>query len=152
MAINFEKKASKQKTEVPTSSLADIVFILLIFFMVSTVLRNVKLKVRVNYPKANNIEKIEQKRKLAYIYVGPKRIAKNKYGETQIEIDNAIVDVSDISEIMSDKLAAEPKLIVSIRMDEDTKTGILIDIQQQLRDSGALRINYSTKPETTASP
>src|SRR5690625_4529532 len=82
MAINFEKKASKQKVEVPSSSLADIVFILLIFFMVSTVLRNVKLKVRINYPQANNIEKIEQKRKLAYIYVGPERLGQNKYGET----------------------------------------------------------------------
>jgi biopolymer transport protein ExbD len=145
----YFKKKTKSKAEIPSSSLADIVFILLIFFMVSTTIANVKLKVRIKYPKAKNIEKIEQKNLVSYIYVGPKRISANQYGNTEIEIDNAIVSMNDISTIMRNKYLAQPRLIVSIRMDKNTHLGKLIDIQTQLQDAGALRINYSTKEKTT---
>lgn len=149
MSTHFSKKSSGSKQEVPTASMPDIVFMLLIFFMVTTVLREVELQVRVNYTQAENIEKIEQKRLVSYIYVGPEKLGANRYGQTQIQVDDAIVDLQDIQGIMSDKLMDQPKLIVSIRMDEDSETGILIDIQEELRDAGALRINYSTKAENS---
>ncbi|HYW35384.1 MAG TPA: biopolymer transporter ExbD [Balneolaceae bacterium] len=149
MSVHFKKSSSGTKQEVPTSAMPDIVFILLIFFMVTTVLKKIKLKVHINYPKAKNIEKIEQKRLISYIYVGPRRLGAGKYGKTQIQIDNAIVDMNDISSIESNKLNQQPKLIVSIRMDKNTHTGVLIDIQKQLQDAGALRINYSSKPENS---
>jgi biopolymer transport protein ExbD len=150
---DFKKKSATRKAEIPSSSLADIVFILLIFFMVSTTITSVKLKLRVRYPQAKNIEKIEQKNLLSYIYVGPKRIGPSQYGKTEIEIDNAIVSMDDISTIMQNKYDAQPRLIVSIRMDKNTHLGMLIDIQKQLQDAGALRINYSTKQKKlTSSP
>jgi biopolymer transport protein ExbD len=148
------KKKSKSKQEVPTSSLADIVFVLLLFFMVVTTVRNVELKVKINYPQANNIEKISQKNLLSYIYVGPKIGSNQNQGNIAIEIDNSIVSMNDISTIMRRKYNAQPRLIVSIRMDKNTKAGVLSDIQQQLQQAGALRINYSSKPAAnqTASP
>ncbi len=149
MSIHFKKKSAGTKQEVSTASMPDIIFMLLIFFMVTTVLREVELKVRVNFTQAENIEKIEQKRLVSYIYVGPERVGPNQFGETQIQIDDAIVSLDDIQGLMSDKLADQPKLIVSIRMDQDSETGILIDIQEELRDANALRINYSTKDETS---
>ena len=148
MSLHFQKKSSTSQPEVPTASMPDIVFMLLIFFMVTTVLREVELKVRVNFTEAENIEKIEQKRLVSYIYVGPRKMGRNQYGETQIQIDDAMVELNEIQGIMGDKLTDQPKLIVSIRMDEDSETGILIDIQEELRDANALRVNYSTKDET----
>ncbi len=147
MSAHFEKKSARSKQEVPTASMPDIVFMLLIFFMVTTVLREIELQVRVNFTEATNIEKIEQKRLVSYIYVGPEKLGQNTYGETKIQIDDAIVQVSEIETIMADKKAEQPKLIVSIRMDEDSETGTLIDIQEELRDANALRINYSTRSE-----
>lgn len=151
MSIHFKKKSAGTKQEISTASMPDIVFMLLIFFMVTTVMREVELQVRVNFTRAENIEKIEQKRLVSYIYVGPERLGPNKVGETKIQIDDAIIDdLGEIQGIMSDKLTDQPKLIVSIRMDEDSETGILTDIQEELRDANALRINYSTKEETPA--
>ena len=150
MSLHFEKKSSQSKQEVPTASMPDIVFMLLIFFMVTTVLREVELKVRVNFTRAENIEKIEQKRLVSYIYIGPKKVGPNQYGETQIQVDDAIVSLNDIEGIMADKKEEQPKLIVSIRMDEDSETGVLIDVQEELRDANALRVNYSTKQENPA--
>src|SRR5680860_8702 len=149
MSIHFKKKSSGTKQEVPTASMPDIVFMLLIFFMVTTVLREVDLQVRVNYTKADNIEKIEQKRLVTYIYVGPEKLGQGRVGDTKIQIGDAVIDdIGDIEGIMADKLTDQPKLIVSIRMDQDSETGVLTDIQQELRDASTLRINYSTKQET----
>jgi biopolymer transport protein ExbD len=70
-------------------------------------------------------------------------------GDTKIQIDDAIVeDKGAIRKLMYDKLKEEPKLIVSLRINDDTEFGIVTDIQQELRQAGTLRINYSTKQET----
>lgn len=144
----FKKKSSGTSQEVPTTAMPDIVFMLLIFFMVTTVLREVDLQVRVNFTRAENIEKIEQKRLVSYIYVGPERLSGNRLGPTKIQVDDALIDnVEAIRKLMYDKLQEQPKLIVSLRIDEDTEAGIVNDIQQELREAGTLRINYSTKPE-----
>ncbi len=146
---HFKKKSSGTKQEIPTSAMPDIVFILLIFFMVTTVLRTIELKVRINFTQAQNIEKITQKRLISYIYVGPQKIPGAGVGDVAIQIDDAIIeDVSAIQGIMAEKYEDQPKLIVSLRVDEDVDAGIILDVQQELRDAGTLRINYSTQQET----
>ncbi len=145
---HFQKKSANTKQEVPTSAMPDIVFMLLIFFMVTTVLREVTLQVRVTFTQAENIEKIEQKRLVSYIYIGPEKLAGNRVGQTKIQVDDALIeDVGAIRKLMYDKLQEQPKLIVSLRVDEQTETGIVTDVQEELREAGTLRINYSTKPE-----
>lgn len=147
-SAHFQKKSSGTKQEVPTTAMPDIVFMLLIFFMVTTVLREVTLKVDYTLPRAENIEKIEQKRLVSYIYIGPEKLKRGERGPTKIQIDDAIVeDMKAIRNIMYDKLQAQPKLIVSLRVDDNSEFGIVTDVQQELREAGTLRINYSTKQE-----
>jgi len=145
---HFQKKSANTKQEVPTSAMPDIVFMLLIFFMVTTVLREITLKVQVNFTQAENIEKIEQKRLVTYIYIGPEKLSGNQLGPTRIQIDDALIeDIGAIRNLMYDKFQEQPKLIVSLRVDEDTETGIVRDVEQELREAGTLRLNYSTKTE-----
>jgi biopolymer transport protein ExbD len=145
---HFEKKSAETKQEVPTSAMPDVVFMLLIFFMVTTVLRETTLQVNVSFTKAENIEKIEQKRLVSYIYIGPEKMGPGKEGQTKVQIDDAIVeDVQAIRKIMYDKLMEQPKLIVSLRVDRDAEMGLITDVKQELRKAGTLRINYSTKRE-----
>ena len=140
------KKKSRAKTEIPMASMPDIIFILLIFFMVTTVMRTTTLKVQVKFAHAKNIEKIEQKRLVSYIFIGPEKAGKNK-GKTAVQIDDAIIDNLDvIPRLMYDKLMAQPKLIVSLRVDRTSEMGVVYDVQQKLRKAGTLRINYSAKP------
>ncbi|MEX0647584.1 MAG: biopolymer transporter ExbD [Balneolaceae bacterium] len=145
---HFKKKSARTSQNVPTSAMPDVVFMLLIFFMVTTVLREVELQVHITYTQAENIEKIEQKRLVSYIYIGPERLSGNRQGETKVQIDDAIVDdINAIRNIMYDKYMEEPRLIVSLRVDEDAEFGTITDVQQELRHAGTLRINYSTQRE-----
>ena len=142
----FKKKQANTKQSVPTSAMPDVVFMLLIFFMVTTVLREVELQVQIDYATAENIEKIEQKRLVSYVYIGPERLGAGRLGETRVQIDDALVDeINAIRNIMYDKLLEQPRLIVSLRVDRDSEFGIITDVQQELRHASTLRINYSTR-------
>jgi|SRR6056297_396475 len=146
MSVHFKKKTARTKQDIPTASLPDIVFMLLIFFMVSTVLREVDLQVRVQLPDAEAIQKIEQKRLVSYVYIGPEKLEGNELGENRVQIDDSLVpQLTEIRQIMFRRLQEEPRTIVSLRVDEESETGILYDVQQELREAGTLRINYSTK-------
>lgn len=145
MSSHFKKKA-KTKEEIPTASMPDIVFMLLIFFMVTTVLRETTVQVRTNLPFAEALTKIDQKRLVTYIYIGPLKLENNQIGETGVQIDDALIeDLSNVRTIMYQKLIDQPKLIVSIKSDQASEMGILMDVQQELREAGTLRVNYSTK-------
>ncbi|MFV1883655.1 MAG: ExbD/TolR family protein [Balneola sp.] len=145
---HFKKKQAGTKQEVPTSAMPDVVFMLLFFFMVTTVLREVTLKVKLDLTKANNIEKIEEKRLVSYIYMGPERLPGNQLGEDKVQIDDAIVDdLGSIRNLMYDKLLEQPRLIVSLRVDQNSEFGLLTDVQKELQQAGTFRINYSTKRE-----
>ncbi len=140
------KKKSKTEPEISTASMPDIIFMLLIFFMVTTVLREQEVQVRTILPKAEALTKIEQKRYVSYIWMGPEKLPGNKVGETKVQIDDAIVDdLTNVRTIMYRKLTEEPRLIVSLRVDEESEMGVVTDVQQELRKGGTLRINYSSK-------
>ncbi|TDJ54683.1 MAG: biopolymer transporter ExbD [Ignavibacteria bacterium] len=132
--MKFEKKRASSKTEIPTSSMPDIIFMLLLFFMVTTTMREVELLVDYKLPDAEALEKIENKRLVSYIWVG-------KSGK--IQINDSIVQVDDIQTIMYGKRQALPSVIVSLRVNVGTPMGLVTDIQQELRKAYCLRINYS---------
>ena len=145
MSATFKKKSASTKQEIPTASLPDIIFMLLIFFMVTTVLRETELLVQVQIPKAEAVQKIDQKRLIQYVYIGPERLESGGTGEAAVQIDDAIVrDFEDIRQAMYRRLLDEPGTITSMRVDREVKTGLLYDVQQELREAEALRVNYST--------
>ncbi len=131
----FEKKRASSKQEIPTSSMPDIVFMLLLFFMVSTTLREVNVLVKFTLPAAKAIEKIENKRLVSYIWVG---------SNGKIQLNDNLVRMSDIQKLMYKKRQEIPNVIVSLRVDKNSEMGIITDIQQELRKADARRINYST--------
>ncbi|MBR9976002.1 MAG: biopolymer transporter ExbD [Bacteroidetes bacterium] len=132
--MKFNKKLAQTQQNIPTSSLPDIIFMLLIFFMVSTVLREVDILVEYQLPEAIAVEKIDNKRLLSYIWVGR---------DERIQIDDSIVPVEAISNIAYGKRMNNPNIIMSLRVDRGSRMGIVSDIQQELRRADALRINYS---------
>jgi biopolymer transport protein ExbD len=133
--MKFKKKQATVRQEIPTASLPDIIFMLLIFFMLTTVLREFDVQVEYTLPEAYMIERIDNKRLISYVWVGR---------DGRIQIDDNLVRVDDISAIMYQKRVDIPNLIVSLRIDKNSEMGLVTDIQQQLRRADALRINYST--------
>jgi biopolymer transport protein ExbD len=133
--MKFQKRRANTKQEIPTASMPDIVFMLLLFFMVTTTLRQVDVLVDYKLPEAKAIEKIENKRLISYIWVGK---------DNRIQINDSIVQLKDVEPLMYAKRQSLPNVIVSLRIDKGTDMGMVTDIQQELRKAYCLRINYSS--------
>lgn len=143
----FQKRSSDTDPEFTTASLPDIVFMLLIFFMVATVLRETNIKVRTRLPQAEALTKIDQKRLVSKVHIGPIKRGENQ-GETAIQIDDALIEERRaIRQIMYNKLQEQPKLIVSLKVDRESEMNVVNQVQQELREANALRINYSSNRE-----
>ena len=121
------------------SSLPDIVFLLLIFFMVSSVFKEFQ-GLPVKLPNARKIEKLQGKRDVAYLWVAK---------DGTISIDDRIVPMKDVSKLMYKKRIdpMNPLRVVSMKIDKGTEMGNVTDIHEELRDADALNVNYSAKPD-----
>ena len=122
-------------SDIPTASMPDIIFMLLIFFLVTTVLREYS-GLDVELPKAKRIQKLKSKRHTAHIWV-------SKQG--QISIEDKLVRSNNVRNIMYTKRAADPQLMVSIKADKAARMGLISDIHTELRKADALMLNYSSK-------
>jgi len=143
----FQRGSSSTEPEFTTASLPDIVFMLLIFFMVATVLRETDIKVRTQLPQAEALTKIDQKRLISKVHIGPLKRGENQ-GDTAIHIDDALIENRrSIRQIMYNKLQEQPQLIVSLKVDQESEMQIVNEVQQELREANALRINYSSNRE-----
>lgn len=137
----FDKK-HKASGEIPSSSLADIAFLLLIFFMVTTTFRKESPR-DVTVPFAEAQEKIPEKRKdIQNVYI-------ERSGS--VYINDRAVPIEQISDLIAPVRAEQPRLVVSIRGDNDVAYDIVNDVQEELRDAGAVRVNFSTTLEREAS-
>ena len=132
--MNFSRK-TKISSEIPTSSMPDIIFMLLIFFMVTTVLREYS-GLPVNIPKAEKIEKLKGKRHTAHIWISK---------EGLVSINDRLFAVQDVAKIMYEKRVSDPQLVVSLKADEEAKMELISSIHEELREADALKLNYSTK-------
>jgi len=148
----FRKEGGKKLPAISTSSLPDIIFMLLFFFMVATVMREVTLVVKVTPPEASEVQKLEDKSLVSYIYIGKpvKRLAAKMGTDDRIQLNDAYAEVNQIREYVSltrEKLPDynKSKQIISLKVDEGAKMGIVTDVKQELRKSNALKINYSTR-------
>ena len=131
MKLNRKTKSSN---EISTSSLPDIIFMLLIFFMVTTVMREFE-GLDVVLPRAKNIEKLESKRHTSYFW-------STKDG--LVSVDDKLVNMSDLGEVMYVKISRDPKLTVSLKADENSLMETLTDSHSQLKKAQALKLNYSS--------
>ncbi len=147
----FKKKEDGGVPAINTASLPDIVFMLLFFFMVATVMRDSTLKIENKLPSASEVEKLEKKNLVMYIYVGkPSKNYKKQYGtEARIQLNDKFAEITDIAAFIAaeraDKREEErPFLITSLKVDKKANMGIVGDIKQELRKVNALKINYAS--------
>lgn len=148
----FRKNEGKELPSISTSSLPDIVFMLLFFFMTTTTMREVTLNVDIKLPEATELSKLEKKSLVSYIYVGePKKQFQATFGKApRIQLNDQWASVGDIQDyVIAEREArdeAEQKfMITSLKIDENTKMGIVSAIKQELRKAAALHINYSSR-------
>lgn len=151
----FRKDGGKPQPAINTSSLPDIVFMLLFFFMVTTVMRQTDLKVKVVVPQATEIQKLEKKSLVSYIYIGsPTENMKAQFGTApRVQLNDSYASPKQIPEFIEKERAARseaevPFLTTSLKCDQEAKMGLVTDVKQELRKVNALKINYSSSLRT----
>jgi biopolymer transport protein ExbD len=151
----FRKNGKKEMQAISTASLPDIVFMLLFFFMVTTVMRETTIFVSLTTPKATEIKKLQKKSLVSYIYIGsPIKRMQASYGTAaRIQLNDAFASVDEIQEFIASERETRdekeiPYMTTSIKADETAKMGIITDVKQELRKANALKINYSTRKGT----
>ena len=111
----------------------DIIFMLLIFFMVTTVMREYE-GLDIIMPRAKMIEKLESKRHTSYVWATKDGL---------VSVDDRIININNLSGLMYNKIAKDPKITVSLKSDEKTTMKLITDIHTQLRTANALKLSYS---------
>lgn len=143
----FKKKGGKETPAISTASLPDIIFMLLFFFMVTTVMRETELLVKVNPTSAKEVQKLEKKDLVSFIYIGEPM--NTKLGTaTRLQLNDAFGVIDDIPDFIAREREARDEadrkfLTTSLKVDKDTKMGVVTDVKQELRKVGAFKINYS---------
>lgn len=144
----FKKKTGTSQN-IPTSALPDIIFMLLFFFMVTTVLRENEILVEQRIPQATQLQKLEKKTLISYLYVGkPKNTA--LYGtEPRIQANDVLINTKDIVLWVTqekDKLSEveRDQITISMKADREVKMGPISDIQFELREADARKLMYAS--------
>jgi len=148
----FEKKRGKSTPAISTASLPDIIFMLLFFFMVVTVLRDSELKVENNVPYATELTKLEKKSLVNYMFIGkPTKNFQAQYGtKPALQLGDKFADISEIPLFLEKHRSTvsegqRPGINTSLKVDGDVTMGFVTDVKQKLRKSGQLKVNYSAK-------
>lgn len=154
MKGHFSSKRAKSTPTVSTASLPDIVFILLFFFMVVTVMRSVTPKVKNDLPQATELDKLGRKSTIVYLYFGePLPAYAGAQGTSdKLQLDDAFADPQDVGPWIVEKQAEmseedRPFMRVLVKGDIESKVGVLTDVKQELRKVNALRVTYATLPK-----
>lgn len=144
----FSKK-TKTSENIPTSALPDIIFMLLFFFMVTTVLREQEILVEQKIPQATQLQKLQKKTLISYIYIGkPKNTA--LYGsEPRVQANDALLNTADIIQWVNQERDLLPEsergmITISMKVDKDVKMGPISDVQTELREADARRVLYAS--------
>lgn len=132
-------KKKKDEVEIPSSSLADIAFLLLVFFLVCTTI-DVDKGLDLTLPPADDTDVVEINRK------NITNLLINDAGA--ILLDNQPIEVRDISGKVREMLLENDKLIVSLKTTEGTRYEVYIQVLDQLKRSGATRISIAEPEET----
>lgn len=143
------KKKPKNEPGISTASLPDIVFMLLFFFMVTTVLREQDILVEQKIPAATQLQKLQKKTLISYIFIGkPKNTA--VYGvEPRVQANDLLVDPAGIRQWVNQERDMLPEadrglITISIKADRDVKMGPISDVQFELREADARRVLYAS--------
>jgi len=129
-------RLSQRRTEIPTASTADIAFLLILFFMVTTVFRATTLHLKIKLPEAKSTERILLRRNVTYVWVDY---------ESKIFVDDNLVSGDAVAAKITPKVWENPDLITILNVDEGVAYGVVDVILDQLKEAKAFKITFATE-------
>jgi biopolymer transport protein ExbD len=143
----FKKKANT-KQDIPTSSMPDVVFMLLFFFMVTTKMRETNINVEQRMPQATQLRTLAKKSLISYLYIGaPKKT--DQFGtEPKIQANDVFIEPKGVIQWVNAEKAKldevdRDAITISLKVDVDSKRGLIADVETELRRANARKLLYS---------
>lgn len=152
MSLNIRRKKKRQVPGLNMTSMPDLIFTVLFFFMIVTHMRNETVKVNYATPEGTEISKLEERHHIINIYIGTdinKGVPARGQNDFSVQVNDEICDVdrvgSEVRQLVSN-LSPEDKenIIVNIRADKSTPMDIINSIKTQLRNANILSLRYSS--------
>ncbi|MCH7760937.1 biopolymer transporter ExbD [candidate division TA06 bacterium] len=134
--MRFREKSEPQAT-IPTASMADIAFLLIIFFMVTTIFAKEK-GLQIVLPEPIEV-KIAQKN-ITKVYVDANGI---------VRLDGEVIEeIGDLKDKIKMKIAENESLIVAMKTERECPYGRMVEVFDQLKLAEAKRISFvPSKPK-----
>lgn len=144
----FKKKANV-KQEIPTSSMPDVVFMLLFFFMVTTQMRDTSIIVQQRIPEASQLRKLQRKSLVKYLYIGEPRKIQEWGKEPKIQANDVFIQPREVIQWVNQEKSTldeseRDQITIALKVDNETKRGIIADVETELRKANARKLLYST--------
>ena len=136
MKLRFKRKR-KIEYSIPTGPMADISFLLIIFFMVTTVFV-VYRGFPVDLPEAERVDPHKSKRNSVNIWISP---------SGRIMVDEFDTELSYVAGIVRQKLEDSPGIIVLVKSDRNTPYKYVSGVIEELKKSEALRVSFVAKKQ-----
>jgi biopolymer transport protein ExbD len=132
------KRKSKAASEIPSSSLADMAFLLLIFFMVSTTFRKEQPR-EVTFPDAESTKKLDEPRKnVLHIFVER---------DGRVFINDQNVQMDQVNNIVQPLYTQNRELVIVLRADSEARYSAIDAVQKELQEANAVRVTFFTELE-----
>lgn len=143
------KKKTNTSTSIPTSALPDIIFMLLFFFMVTTVLREQDLLVEQKIPQATQLQKLQKKTLISYLFIGKPKNTGLYGSEPRVQANDVLITAPEIVQWVNQERDMLPEsdrgfITISMKVDKDVKMGPISDVQTELRNADARRVLYAS--------
>lgn len=158
----FFRRPRRYMPKLNMTSMPDLIFTILFFFIIVTRMQEVTLKVKYTVPEGTEITKQTKRTNVIHIYIGPPADWMQRFAgrKTQIQINDRFVSIEEITDYVAGKRRQmtpeeQETMTVVIKADRHTSMKLITEVKQALRKAGALRISYSAttqgkKAETAA--
>ncbi|MCK4776791.1 MAG: biopolymer transporter ExbD, partial [Actinomycetia bacterium] len=120
------KRKSYSSFEVPSSSMSDISFILIVFFMVASIF-NIKEGIDVNIPDRYAVPKNVRTDQLFKVEI---------YSNTDIRVNGRRTDIEKIIGLAAVSKEKNPRIIALIKVFGETEYGIVARVFSDIQRSG----------------
>jgi biopolymer transport protein ExbD len=137
----FSRSESREVPALNTSSLPDMIFTTLFFFMIVTHIRTTPVMIPVEVPTVAELQKLNEKKLIVYIVIGK---------EKRIQLNSGFVSLEEMFARLQDLKKETPaedqgKIVAVLRIDKDVSMGLVYDVKQALRESHILTLHYSAE-------
>ena len=149
----IRKRIDRGVPTLNTSSLPDLIFTVLFFFMVVTHMRQVTLKVRFRVPQGTELTRLTKKSAVSYVYIGRPSEAEAgiaSYKGMMVQLNDKYATPEEVTTYVSAERKAmsgddQEQQIVSVKADRSTPMSLINEVKMALRRADVRRMSYSAE-------